>query len=80
MLFTIGCVVVVALCFVGLVVVCYCAERRAQRWEAAARCAHEDARIWQRIAERDVPGVPGKKTVVAPQYHAPVGAGWAQNR
>lgn len=46
------------------------AGRRAAWWEQAARAAQAEARGWRALAGPDAP-VLGKRTVVAPQYHAP---------
>jgi hypothetical protein len=55
----------------ALLTMLYRATRRAYRWELAAKVADADARIWQSVAERGESNVFSKRTIVAPQYHAP---------
>lgn len=62
-----------AVASVGLLVAAVLrASARAERWRDAARKARSQARLWQIVAEGRARSVlDGKRTVVAPQYHAP---------
>lgn len=62
--------------WVALVLVCgalvWFAERqRTKHWQSVARKARTDALVWEAVASGRARNAFGKKTVVAPQYHAP---------
>lgn len=44
---------------------------RAERLAEDVRAARNVARLWQRVAEGRARAVHSKRTVVAPQFHAP---------
>jgi hypothetical protein len=46
-------------------------NRRAVRWENAAHAAQAEARGWRALAGYDEAQPFGKRTVVAPRFHAP---------
>jgi hypothetical protein len=54
---------------IGILVFALNEHARANRWEQTARAAQNTARLWRSVA--DVRGAHNKRTVVAPQYHAP---------
>lgn len=63
--------VVAVIAQVCILAFAYRAHARAERWKAAAREAANKARLWQVVAEGRARNVHSKRTVVAPQYHAP---------
>lgn len=46
--------------------------RRSRHWEAVAKRARTDALVWEAVAEGRARNAFGKRTLVAPQYHAPI--------
>lgn len=50
---------------------CLAERQRTKHWQSVARKARTDALVWEAVASGRARNAFGKKTVVAPQYHAP---------
>jgi hypothetical protein len=65
------CVAVAVAAHVASWVLALRSYRSAEHWRGVAKKARTDALVWEAVAAGRARNAFGKKTIVAPQYHAP---------